>query len=516
MRTPMYLAAFFTVLLGCSADTVTNLDVNTVVPHSGFFVTIDGSQTGDGSSDHPWSLATALAQPGIVKPGDTIWLHGGTYKGPFTSTLTGTATDPVILRAYPGERATIDGRLDITGQYAYYWGFEVTDSDPNRVSAIAGSRPSDLPRNLVTVFVTGSFNKLINLSVHDMGDGMFASSDAEGVEIYGSMFYNNGWIGPDRGHGHNIYLQNQNPTKYVTDNVLFNSFDVGLHIYGTDIAYLWNFHIEGNTIFDSGDPAVAVFGTTAYDILHTGGAGHLGRSAYIGNSIYHRDGRDAVVVVNTVGSLLPGEDLEFSKNIVHGRTQFNEMKRYVVTGNKFTNGSEVLSASFVLLGLRIVAGESYSSLTWNSNSYATPVGGTRDPFYMVNPNGQATTVYTFPTWQSTTGYDAAGSFVSGQFTGADIIVRPNRYEPGRAFVTVWNWDGASALNVDLSNVLRPGDRFEIHHVFDVFGAPVVSGTYGGGSVSIPQTTPLPPTPLGYTASPALPDNRFNVFLVEKR
>ena len=105
--------------------------------------------------------------------------------------------------------------------------------------------------------------------------------------------------------------------------------------------------------------------------------------------------------------------------------------------------------------------------------------------------------------------------MDGQFSGADIIVRPNRYEPGRALVTCWNWDGAATLNVDLSGVLKSGDQFEIHHVFDIFGPPIVSGTYTGSPVSIPQPTLTPPTPIGFTASPAMPDNRFNVFLVQK-
>ena len=507
----MLLTAVFAVLLGCSSDQTTAVIIDST-PHVGYFVTVNGSQTGDGSAANSWSLATALAQPGVVHPGDTIWVHGGTYKGNFVSNLTGSVGAPIVLRQFPGERATIDGRLDINGQYAYYWGFEVTDSDPLRVSAIAGSRPADLPRNVVTVFVTGPFNKLINLVVHDLGDGMFSGSSAEGLEVYGSVFYNNGWIGPDRGHGHNVYLQNQNATKSVIDNVMFNSFDAGLHIYGTDIAYLWNFDIEGNTIFDSGDPAAATFGTSV-NVLQWGGGGNFGRSRYQRNSIYHRNG-GVFAVQFGIAAGPPGQDIEFSNNIVHGQAGFNEVNGYTVIGNKFTSGDVALSGATVLVGLRMVAGTSYSSNTWTGNRYAAPPGGNQNPFYLVVPPSAAT--YQFPGWQSITKYDASGSFVNGQLSGADIIVRPNRYEPGRALVTCWNWDGAATLNVDLSGVLKSGDQFEIHHVFDIFGPPIVSGTYNGSSVSIPQPTLTPPTPWGYNASPAMPDNRFNVFLVQKR
>ena len=74
-----------------------------------FYVSPSGN--GDGSIGNPWSLDTALSQPSAVHPGDTIWLRGGTYTGIHTSYLNGSSTSPIIVRQYPGERATLDGEL---------------------------------------------------------------------------------------------------------------------------------------------------------------------------------------------------------------------------------------------------------------------------------------------------------------------------------------------------------------------------------------------------------------------
>src|SRR6476620_6220546 len=68
-----------------------------------------GSVGADGSSGRPWDLRTALHQPPAVKPGDTIWLRGGVYRGTYSSTLSGTADQPIVVRAIPGQRAIIDG-----------------------------------------------------------------------------------------------------------------------------------------------------------------------------------------------------------------------------------------------------------------------------------------------------------------------------------------------------------------------------------------------------------------------
>src|SRR5687768_4789276 len=72
-----------------------------------FFAAADGKANGAGSKDRPWDLRTALSAAAI-RPGDTLWLRGGTYRGDFTSRLTGTADAPITVRQYPGERAIID------------------------------------------------------------------------------------------------------------------------------------------------------------------------------------------------------------------------------------------------------------------------------------------------------------------------------------------------------------------------------------------------------------------------
>ncbi len=192
---------------------------------------------------------------------------------------------------------------------------------------------------------------------------------------------------------------------------------------------------------------------------------------------------------------------------------FNEMKHYIVTGNTFTSGRQKLGGQSVLVGLRLPPDGSFSANKWDGNKYAVPPLGTQDPFHV---NDGTVTGYYFPAWRSATGYDPSGTFVTGWFAKPTIVVRNNRYEAGRAFVTCWNWTGASTLSVDLSATLKPGDHFQIHNVFDVTGASVVSGVYSGKLISITQRALTPPAPIGYAAPAPMPDNRFNVFLVEKR
>lgn len=493
------------------ADTAKPLAVAPVASTArAFYVATSGSSAGDGSAARPWSLAAALAQPAAVQPGDTVWVRGGTYRGDVVSNLTGTADKPIIVRQAAGERATIDGKFTIQGRYTWYWGLEVTYSDTRRVTAIAGSDPADLPRQDKTVFVTGPFNKIINFVVHDMGDGLFSGMSAQGVEIYGSVFYNNGWIGPDMANGHNLYLQNNGATKLVADNALFNSFAYGVQLYGSENATIYDIRLEGNSIFNSGEAASSRYLPEA-NILMRGGEGRFGRSVVTGNSLFHRNGWAYAAQFGAAANQ-PGSDIEFSDNTVQGTVFFNEAYRYRVLRNRFTAGTSPLTNGAVVVALRLPNGTGYRDHQWDANQYAAPANGDQEALAaQVDP-------MRFSAWQRLTGYDASGSYITGLFAPSaarDVIVRPNRYEPGRAMVTVWNWQNAATAAVNLSTVLRPGDRYQVHHVYDVFGAPIATGTYSGGSVQLPLPELRPPAPIGLPAYAGPVSRTFNVFVVRR-
>jgi hypothetical protein len=68
-----------------------------------------GDDRNAGTAATPWkTLAHALRQ---LKPGDTLYLRGGTYYEKVALTRSGTAEAPITIAAYPGELAIIDGGL---------------------------------------------------------------------------------------------------------------------------------------------------------------------------------------------------------------------------------------------------------------------------------------------------------------------------------------------------------------------------------------------------------------------
>src|SRR5690349_14890716 len=84
------------------------------------FVSPTGSPRGKGKKDSPWDLDSALDGRQKIRPGDTLWIRGGTYKRPFELLgqgfkvrLAGREGAPIQIRAVAGERVTIDGGLSV-------------------------------------------------------------------------------------------------------------------------------------------------------------------------------------------------------------------------------------------------------------------------------------------------------------------------------------------------------------------------------------------------------------------
>jgi hypothetical protein len=68
-----------------------------------------GDAAGDGSAKRPWKTIEAAVKK--LRPGDTLYLHGGTYFESVTIAAAGTAKAPITIRSAPGELAIVDGGL---------------------------------------------------------------------------------------------------------------------------------------------------------------------------------------------------------------------------------------------------------------------------------------------------------------------------------------------------------------------------------------------------------------------
>jgi hypothetical protein len=461
------------------------------------YVAPNGSSSGDGSIGNPWDLATALAGPSAVKPGDTIWLRGGLYGGAngtpgtlYTANIAGTASQPVLVRQYPGERATVNGNIAVYGAYVYYWGFEITSLNPDRSDTATRYECMDTYPGSTGV-------KIINMVLHDCLQGVGFWVDAIDSEATGNLIYYNGEEGATRGQGHGIYAQNDTGKKLLQDNIVFGSFDINMQFYGSGAAFVRNFNLNGNVSFNAGTPV----------------------ANYVDNVLFAvGSGLDNIVVNNTYTYQDPSLDLGYSRlgwqfGGVNG--SLTETGNYWIGGNRalelwgWTNLSAANNTYYTDQGDEIImdtVGEPTTGYSFTNNTYYGSG--------LFNFNGS---LVGFGDWQTASGLDKSSKFTTGRPTGVWTFVRPNAYEVGRANIIIYNWDLKSTVGVDVSGVLKAGDTYVVRDAENFYGAAVVSGTYTGGVINVPMTgLTAAPTVGSFPVAPQHTAPEFGVFVLLKQ
>ncbi len=447
---------------------------------SNYYISPSGSSGGNGSIGSPWDLQTACAPASAIQPGDTVWLRGGVYGSGGMNTLScsiaGNSSQPVIVRQYPGERATLNGGLGVYGSYTWYWGFEITNNNWTRSTSECGSFPSIKVSDGV-YFTQGTVGvKLINMVIHDVANGVADQQEASGTEDYGNILFNNGWASScDRGHGHNLYEQNTGSTvKLVQDNLGYNAFDIGMQAYGG--VAINHLHFVGDVMVNSGLPG----GHRVDNYLVEGGGGVPKQDIVFQNSVAYNP-LDAAPAETGYNQFMDGSnlDLTMQNNFWIGATptgyvtmQIAGWQSTVFTGNVVTGPMSVSSVGFT---------------NWSGNTY----------YNSAPPSG----------------VDSGSAVYGHNPTGVNVLVRPNKYEPGRANITVMNWDKNSSVPVDLSGAGLPvGTPFEIRDVQNFFGSPVLTGTYNGSSVVLPMNLSAVTPGANFTAPPHT-SAEFNMFVL---
>lgn len=416
----------------------------------------DGSASGDGSKARPFDVATAMSASSRLGPGGTLWLRGGTYRvGAITSTLTGAEGAPITVRSAPGEMAVLDATaidgpvLTLNGAWTIYRDFEVTSSETWR-SGTTLSRASGLD-------VHGAHLSLVNLVVHDLATGFGIWSDAVDTEAYGNIIYYNGWAGPDRPHGHGIYTQNKTGVRRLTDNVVFGQYGIGIHAYASEQGFLDDIQLEGNVVFGNG----IVDGN--FNIL-VGGHRRAMRPVLKSNYTYDNPGAG-----NNVGFAAGCESA-------------------VITGNYFA----VTRGGYAVQLMNCTGVVEHNVLTGSSRA----IDGDR----IVTP---AELAAQYP----------ANDFVAEPPTVTHTVVRPNRFEPGRAHVIVYNWARTPAVRVDATPAAIPlGAKYTVRDVRNLSATPVASGTYSGAPIAIPVEG-LTAAPMVGWQTPPHTAPEFAVFLL---
>jgi uncharacterized protein with GYD domain len=458
---------------------------------TGYFVSPTGLASNSGSITSPWSLAHAISGAnGRIRPGDTVWIRGGTY-GTSASfqwhvTVGGTSTAPVIFRAYnptgqPGdvEDARINGEIQVEAQHTWVWGLHhiTTSAEP-------------LPQ-FNSVVMRANNCKAINCFSDQAGP--FIGLDGEvGSEWYGNIVRIGPKARPDFLHPY--YIQNSSTTvrKYVRECMALDApleGSAGFHSY-TATPALRNITYENcialechqGYLFSNGGSGE---GGTGLELLGCQGCSRAGAVAQLGNVTsdgrLHQDVtvRDCYLGISTGGS--------------HDCVRLWDWDTVELTGNRIWGGRTCINAQKSDVAAFPAAWNIENNIYdwWNLS-----IG----PFTTVL-SGAGNARVSFASWQSTHGFDRTGSLTGHAANGEPTVNRVfvgqnNVFEPGRANVVCWNHTNVSTMAIpaaEVSRVLSNGDAYEVRDARNFWGRPVASGTWASGAgITVPVNRTLGP------------------------
>ncbi len=465
-----------------------------------FHVSPLGRPSGAGTKAQPYDLVSVLSDP-IGKPGDTFWIHEGIYPiGHLDISVHGESGRPMTFRQAPGERAQVVGSMIVEGEIGclVFRDFELYSGEVERLSRQTGVgfKPTDVPNHVEGIQVGAPNISFINLIVHDsVASAFYTAAEATNTLIYGCLVYNTGWASPDNAEGHSFYLQGAGE---ISDCIAFNTTGANFHIYANGPGWsVRNLTVEGNVAF---------------------GAGTLQQV---------RNYRDWIVGVDKPSTT--ADNIVIKNNMGYAVSNATTLTQ-VQIGRENVNGTITLSSNYWPLGLllnnwssatvsgNVIAPENsdpvvdleqnLTKLTgrWNGNYYYSE-SSSREAFRA------GSTCCDFANWKKKTGYDAESDCTPGRLRGTKVFVRPNRYEPGRANIVVYNWDNSGKVAVDVRSVMDAGVAYEVRNAEDFFGPPVLTGVFDGQSLQLPMTGLSVAKPMAPFRTPAPTGPTFNVFVL---
>ncbi|MFB0525402.1 MAG: RCC1 domain-containing protein [Phycisphaerae bacterium] len=458
----------------------------TLRPETEWYVSANGSPCGDGSQENPWDLTTALWST-LVEPGHTVWIADGTYHGPFEKPAipSGTENAPIIYRAMPGHRVTLTANrtdqivLKNYGSYVWFWGFEVT---------IDGAVELGLWGNAVKQ-ETGTESKYINMIVHDCPNrsGFFIAGI--GAELYGCLSYRNGqWA---NGYSHGFYCQNSPdnagvsvedlPWMNLLDCLAFENYGWGIHSYA-----------EGPSLANMLYEGVVAYGN------------------HVGNFISGGEQYDDNFIVRNCWTYFPdGERLnaEFGYNSPLNGT-------LTIENNVFVGGSSTVwfdNWQHLMFQNNTCYTNDGWLLTMNTPDTAFQYILDNNKYYLGSSRLaylDGTSYHTLDAWQTEISYDQNSTNTVEAPTDLWVFIQPNKYEPDRAHLIVYNWPKTETVSINLAKLWKVKKaqqyQYRIVNVEDIWGQPVAEGKLDDTPVELRITGPYAPEFACYLVTRRIP------------
>ena len=213
-----------------------------------FYVATTGSDANPGTVGQPWR--TVQKALNTLTAGQRALVRAGTYAESLDMTRAGTASAPITVENYPGERPVVNGggqrplEISSSGAYVRVRGFVFANS------------PYDSGGN---IDIYGHHLEISANEIRNAQDqGIYSDEDSHHAQILGNWIHHNGKGLIHQSHG--IYLQGND--HLVANNVIHDHAEgFGIQVYDRNSRSI----ITANTVTGAGHSGIVVGGSGGVD-----------------------------------------------------------------------------------------------------------------------------------------------------------------------------------------------------------------------------------------------------------
>lgn len=282
-----------------------------------YYVAPNGNDNNPGTINKPWRHINYATTNNIVKPGDTIYVRGGTYPEYIPQQISGTQGNHITYRNYPGETPIItdagDGRS---------WRWQIVDQSYLRIEGFTFRNYTKGALQIRATSAEASYIEVVNNIIE--GQIVAGSDNAKAVEIATSdnnkavhhiLFQGNLLRDIDSGKAPVLQLSGNVYKTEIINNTLIKSTSIGINVAGRPTnGQPHDILIQGNEVSEHSSEAATAAG------IYLDGAGE--NIVIEGNQVH--DGVQGIKVdLEPEASSFTTKRILVRRNFLYNNSSFN-------------------------------------------------------------------------------------------------------------------------------------------------------------------------------------------------
>lgn len=304
----LLLVSFLLFLLAGKAQTAPAASVYYVAPN--------GSDNNPGTLQAPWRTIGRAAGPGVLNPGDVVYIRSGSYNEFIKPETSGTPGNPIIYRNYPGETPVIGPSND------RYWRLQILNQSYLRFAGLTFQGYVGGAIQIRTSEKDVAGIEIVGNTFRDQTPEPGSSSKTITVTPYTSgytlsqiVIQDNRFFNMDTYNAPVIQFDGEVVDSLISGNVLSGSTNIGIGIAGRPSkGQPSNILIKENEVSGHGSPGKHTAG------IYLDGAGS---NIVVENNIVH-DGLQGIKVdIEPDAASLTTRRIIVRRNVLYNNSQIN-------------------------------------------------------------------------------------------------------------------------------------------------------------------------------------------------